>query len=184
MNPEAGLDVIVVLGADNHPDGRLTSMAAVRAEAALDLYRRTPGAKLLVSGGFGDHFNRAAEPHAAYLSRHLRAAGVPESAFLPPALSAHTVDDGRLVREILAPLAVRSLQVVTSRFHLRRARYVFAHFFPGRPIAFTAAPNALSWREWWRRAAHERQALATMRRQGGVMAEGRLIPTPRAGDKK
>src|SRR6266536_4320288 len=73
---EANLDVIVVLGASNDAQGGLTPTAVARAECALGEYCAREGSKMLITGGFGPHFNVGPEPHARYVRRYLVSRGV------------------------------------------------------------------------------------------------------------
>jgi uncharacterized SAM-binding protein YcdF (DUF218 family) len=171
------LDVVLYLGAQNDPQGVLDEMTRVRAAGALDAYRARPGAKLLVTGGHGA-FNRAPLPHAHYVVQHLRTQGVPADDLLPLVESRHTVEDAALAREALAPLDVRSICVVTSAFHVPRARLIFSCFFDPALLSFVGTPNNAS-EEWLvKRDAHEQKRIAEIRQQGGVLYGGRLWPLP------
>lgn len=79
--------LIVVLGSPNTDDGRLFGVAKERCARAAVLWQEEPECGLLLTGGFGDHFNRTDVPHAEYLRRHLVELGVPKGRFLEFALS-------------------------------------------------------------------------------------------------
>jgi uncharacterized SAM-binding protein YcdF (DUF218 family) len=171
------VDVIIYLGAENDAEGILSETARVRAQGAIKVYRATPGSKLLVTGGYGA-FNPAPLPHAHYVVQHLLACGVPAGDLLPIVESRHTVDDAALTREALAPLDVRSLCVVTSGFHVQRARLIFSCFFDPARLSFVITPDCLSGERLQRRQAHETQSTALIRRQGGILYRGKLWPLP------
>jgi uncharacterized SAM-binding protein YcdF (DUF218 family) len=171
------MNVIIYLGARNDAQGRLCRTALRRIEGALDAYRATPGSKLLVTGGHG-HFNPTSLPHAHYVVQHLLAQGVPEDDLLPIVESRHTVEDAALSRDVLASLDVDSICVVTSTFHVARARLIFRCFFDPARLSFASTPAFLSTERLQQRKAHETASIALIRRQGGILYQGRLWPLP------
>lgn len=118
-DPIEHADVIIILSDDN--------FYADRATRAAELFREGK-ASLIVAIG------RRLRPVAgiAELMEHdLIERGVPkDKIFRFP----HDDDNTREEAETLAPLAVqkkwRSVIVVTSNYHTRRARYIFRHVFP------------------------------------------------------
>ncbi len=156
------MHVIVVLGAPNDENGQLSAVALGRAETALREYRAHPGGKLLLTGGYGSHFNTTDKPHAHYAARFLTSRGAAPEDILPFAESATTIEDALLAERILRGYAVESLTVVTSGFHLRRARLIFEKVFPSQAITFVAAPDALSPEEYEQARRHEEEAIARL----------------------
>jgi len=73
---------IVVLGSPNDSAGNLSTMGIERCQQALIEYARNPGAKILPTGGWGEHFNTTDHPHGFYVGKYLAAHGVPEGQFL------------------------------------------------------------------------------------------------------
>jgi hypothetical protein len=171
------MNVIIYLGADNDARGVLSEMAVERARHALDVYRSTPGAKLLVTGGFGA-FNTAPLPHAHYVVEYMLEQGVPADDLLPIVESRHTVEDAALSRQVLAPLDVSSICVVTSGFHIQRAQLIFSCFFDLGLLSFASTPDCISGGRLLRRQAHEANSIALIHRQGGILYQDRLWPLP------
>lgn len=161
--------LIVILGAPNGDDGQLSRMAQGRVVLGYQLYRerQAVGWRLLLTGGFGEHFNRTALPHAAYLQRWLLAHGVPADAIVEFALSRHTGEDARLALPIVERQGVRHLLVVTSDFHLARAEFIFRAVFPDYGVEFAGASYlpTCSHAEQERLIAHEAHRLAELRDQ-------------------
>lgn len=164
----AGL--IVILGSPNGDDGQLSPMAQGRVALGYRLYRerQAAGWRLLLTGGFGEHFNRTALPHAAYLQQWLLIHGVPADDIVEFALSRHTGEDARLALPIVERQGVRQLLVVTSDFHLARAEFIFRTVFPDYAIELAGAPylSTCSLVEQERLITHEAHRLAELR--GGV----------------
>jgi len=121
--------VILVLGSPNDEHGHLYSIALERCRRALRLHRDNPTWPLLLTGGFGAHFNTTDKPHAYYLRRWLEANAVPPAAFLPFAESRNTLEDAALAKPILLATGARCALIITSDFHADRARFVFEREF-------------------------------------------------------
>ena len=161
---EPGL--IVILGSPNTDDGDLPAMALGRVTAGYQLYqeRRATGWQLLLTGGFGEHFNRTAFPHAYYLQQWLLTQRVPAHAIVDFALSRHTGEDALLALPIVERTGVRQLCVVTSDFHVARAALIFRRVFPDYPVEFVGAPylSTCSPAEQERLTAHEAKRIAEL----------------------
>ena len=117
--------LIIVLGSPNDSEGNLYGVGLERCERAFRLWREDESRRFLLTGGFGEHFNTSDRPHAEYLQRRLVALGVPETSFLPFALSLNTLEDASMSKPITVESGARSGIVVTSDYHLERARFVF-----------------------------------------------------------
>ena len=181
MDDSPSYEVVVILGAENDASGRLSEMTVERARGGLREYWKRPGSKLLLTGGYG-LFNQAAEPHAVYLARYLVEQGLDARDLLPFAISAHTVEDAALAQKILADYAVQAITIVTSEVHLARARLIFEHFFKAEPqaepLTFVGTPNAVSPARLETMRLHETKSINLIKKQGGIIYEGRLIRSP------
>jgi len=169
-----GQDILVILGAPNATDGSLSPMACSRADRALAEYRRRPGCKIVITGGWGRSFNTTDKPHAHYVAEYLRGRGVSDDDILPFAESSNTVQDAVYVRAILGDRPVRTLCVITSDFHCPRADYVFRAVFPDCDVVTLPAAAPLSPEDRERRERHEAAAMKQLHDQGGVI----LPPAP------
>jgi len=121
--------MIVVLGSPNSGNGQLYSVAKERCELALAEYAKRSGWKFLLTGGYGTHFNTTDQPHAVYLKRYLVKRGVPSQAIVEFAESTNTLQDASLSKPIVLKYRVSEIVVVTSDYHIDRARYVFEREF-------------------------------------------------------
>jgi hypothetical protein len=159
--------LIVILGSPNDSAGNLAAMGQGRVQLGYELYRqfRNQGYRLLLTGGYGSHFNTTDKPHAHHAQQLLCRLGVPLQDFVEFAESQHTLDDAVQAAPIVEKYGTRHLLAVTSDFHLPRARVVFEHIFPDRILEFYGAPYLASCspEEQERLLAHERRALASLR---------------------
>lgn len=141
-------DVIVVLSAGS----------PWRNQKAAELYRRGLAPKIITLGdSYYDHLLPAlgqrltdAELNALLVARY----GVPAADIVPVRGRANgTYDEARLVRHYLQQEnSIRSLIVVTSGFHSRRARWVFRqvlHEEPVRVAVVEAESPDFTAANWW-----------------------------------
>ncbi len=71
---ETPVELLVVLGSPNDDDGRLSPRAVERLRGALREHRARPDLPILLTGGFGEHFNRSSpRPHAEHALARFRA---------------------------------------------------------------------------------------------------------------
>src|SRR5439155_26294774 len=85
--------LLITLGAPNDSQGVLSPIARGRAQSAIREYQRRPGCKIIVTGGYGKHFNTTDQPHAVYVVRFLLAGGVSAGDLVQVRDSSNTVDD-------------------------------------------------------------------------------------------
>ena len=176
MNETPGL--IVILGSPNDEAGALSEIGQGRIALGLQKFqqRSSQGWRILLTGGFGDHFNRTSLPHAEYGKRLLIELGVPEAAFVEPALSCNTVDDALKSRPIVEGHKVRNLLVVSSDFHMARVEFIFRAVFPDFRLEFAGAPyvHSRTMEERQRLQTHEERELSSLRERGASIVGGRL----------
>ncbi|MGB0578994.1 MAG: GNAT family N-acetyltransferase [Limisphaerales bacterium] len=151
--------VIVLLGAPNEPDGTLSPIARHRCERALLEHRRNPDWPILPTGGFGEHFNTAPEPHGFYTTQFLIDQGVNPASILPVADSCYTKDDADKAKPILESTGLKRLILVTSEFHAQRASRIFKTAFPKWRIDLSCALTELPRAELSHLRSHEKKAL-------------------------
>jgi uncharacterized SAM-binding protein YcdF (DUF218 family) len=170
---------VVVLGSPNDAAGVLSEIGRGRIELGRQTYLplRDAGWRMLLTGGFGAHFNTTDNPHAFYARAALLVAGLDEADFVELAVSSNTVDDALQARTIVDKYGVDRLIVVSSDFHLARASYVFSEVFPDKELQFLGAPYLATRprEERERLVAHEKRELESLRARrssivGGVLS--------------
>lgn len=133
--------IIIALGSANDDLGNLTKMSKERLDLVFKTYRHNLGARLLMTGGYGDHFNTTKKPHAFYAKQYLVQKGVPASAFLPLVESTNTIEDAELSRKVLDKYLNAQIIVVTSDFHIDRAKKIFETIFPNHHFEFSSSKS-------------------------------------------
>lgn len=128
--------IIIVLGSPNSDDGLLYDVAIQRCELALKAYKKTP-CKILLTGGFGVHFNKSNKPHAFYLGQHLIQSGVAKTDILEYIESSNTIEDATMSIYIFEKYTINNATIITSDFHLERAKFIFNKVCNNSNINFT-----------------------------------------------
>ena len=126
--------IITVLGSPNDKSGKLYSIAIERCNEAVKLYKSNPGWKIVLTGGYGGHFNTTERPHAFYLKQYLVEHGIPENDILEFVESSNTLEDASLLKPIIIRYAIAFVVVITSDFHVERARYIFEREFSNNEV--------------------------------------------------
>lgn len=148
-------DAIIVLGARVLPDGTPSEALVARVERGVQLFQQGLAPRLLISGGGSGETSEAAMGRALALR-----AGVPEAACLIETKSGSTFANALHSAELLRPLGVTRVFVVTDDFHAYRA---VAHFRrAGFDVVLVAVRRALALdsRLWWTL----REVVAVLRR--------------------
>jgi uncharacterized SAM-binding protein YcdF (DUF218 family) len=143
----SGLDdapeIIVVLGGGLLPDGSPDAATVRRSEAAATLALERPQAAVIASGGGPlpsepQHAAASARPlgpEARHIARILVERGVAPARIHVEDESMDTVGNAVFTAaRYLKDLTPRPLALVTSPFHLDRARWIFARALPGWQI--------------------------------------------------
>lgn len=137
--PPQKADMIVVLAGDGFGHRILTAGQLVREGYA---------PKALVSGPDGSYGNYECDLAIPFAVR----AGYPESYFIPAPHHARSTDEEvRVLNAKLHALGVKSILLVTSNFHTRRAGKIFRRLAPDLRIFVVAAPDEYFKPDsWWR----------------------------------
>ena len=134
------MEVIVVLGSPNFPNGTLGPIALDRLQGCLSIFNPQKH-KILCTGGFGTHFNTSPIAHANYLKDFLIQKGVPSTAFLPLALSSNTVEDAVMSKSILIKTEFKDLVIITSEYHVARVKFIFTEILKDFNLNFNAVTH-------------------------------------------
>lgn len=135
------MKIILVLGSPNEPDGKLSEMAKSRIAICRELYKPETY-KIVLTGGFGPHFNTTDKPHSYYLKQNLVSENVREEDILALIESRHSVEDATLSKWIIAKYQPEEIFIVTSDYHFERAKIIFeAVYAPFTDFSFSIASS-------------------------------------------
>lgn len=149
----------MILGSPNDEQGNLSSVAIERLTQGIKEYSSRPGFSILLTGGFGVHFNTSERPHAFYAMQHLLKYGIPKEEILEFVESSNTLEDAALSRPILEKYNVKNVIIVTSDFHAKRAKMVFEREFPRYNLSVSPSFTHLSKEQLTSLEAHEEAML-------------------------
>ena len=156
--------ILVVLGSPNSPEGELSSISKGRLNYCKRVF--TEGSLIVCTGGWGDHFNTAKQPHAHYAKSYLIENGISEHTFLDIALSKHTVDDAVKLIPILSPFKHPTVTIITSDYHLERVELIFTEILSDYNIEFIGVSSHLDKTSYDALVQHERKKIKAIKENG------------------
>jgi len=120
--------------------GELSVIAKSRLDQCLEICRVSGDFLVLLTGGFGGHFNKTDRMYALYAYEYLVSLGLNPSNVSALVPSTDTVEDATMSIRIIDHLNPKKITVITSDFHLERVRYIFERVFNNRPIEYSSVP--------------------------------------------
>tara|TARA_Y100001934_G_scaffold231249_1_gene279264 strand:+ start:4490 stop:5032 length:543 start_codon:yes stop_codon:yes gene_type:complete len=154
--------IIVLLGAPNSPAGELSGIARERCDLVAEEHRKRPDWLILPTGGHGEHFNTAPEPHFVYATRYLVEQGIGEDSMFSGVSSQNTVEDASMAARRIRSAGVTDVVIVTSDFHMARAEFLFRRELPEIRLDVTGSTTDLPEEELTQLRDHEERALARL----------------------
>jgi len=126
MKTGMGNGCILILGAPNDKNGNLSLIAKTRLIQGATELSLNPGFKILLTGGFGKHFNETNHPHWKYAKDFLiKELSISPNSFLYESIeSDNTVEDVEKAKPIIQKYNFKKIILVTSEFHLKRVKYI------------------------------------------------------------
>jgi len=176
--------IVIALGAAVHADGSLSAAMCRRVARAVQVTRERPGARLLLSGGYGKRHPPGLPPEAQLMAGLARDAGVSPDALIVEGLSRDTLGNAMHSLDALtaAGLTQGRLVVVTDRPHLRRAVWCFRRVARARRLSVLIEGVGVPITD--RRAAAKAtfwETLALLVYLRRLLRLGRLVATPDGG---
>jgi len=156
--------ILVVLGATNSADGKLSTTAIERLNTCAKLF--TVEDLVICTGGWGDHFNITKKSHALYSKEYLLKKGILNTSFLPFALSSNTVEDAVKIKEIIASVSCHGLMIITSNFHLERVELIFNEILKKTTINYVGAKDMMLKKNLKKAIEHEKKAIKKIKENG------------------
>ncbi len=121
--------IIIILAHMNDKRGKLSKIAMERLDLGKKVFLKNKDYRILLTGGVGKIFNYAKLPHYVYAQRYLITQGLQKKDFLPGVESSNTVRDALNSKKVVLQSPPKKLIIITSDFHLRRARFIFKKVF-------------------------------------------------------
>jgi len=172
-SPEAG--AIVVLGGDvgiPSPPRAQSQLNGNRLLHAYRLYQAGKASQIMITGG-NVFAQKGLSSEASYSSAILTSWGIPDEAVITETTSRNTYQNALLSRQILGPLGIDKILLVTNAFHMPRAVLVFRHagfdVIPspsGFSVTDYSRPVLL---DWWPSLGNLGKAQAVMHEKLGML---------------
>jgi len=137
---------ILILGAPNDINGNLSLIAKTRLKQGFKELSLNQGFKILLTGGFGKHFNETSNTHWSYAKAFLiKEFSIAGDSFLSESIeSSNSVEDIEKAEPIFQKYDFKKIIIVTSEFHLERVKYITekALGFNGGKLFYSCAEDA------------------------------------------
>jgi uncharacterized SAM-binding protein YcdF (DUF218 family) len=159
FNSEEMQNIIVVLGSSNSDSGELSETAVNRLGKAVEFYNKNKDYGIICTGGFGEHFNTTSFPHAKYAADYLIKNGVPPDNILEYVISSNTIEDALKTKSLIENLQVKNLVIITSDFHMKRAKLLFKKYLNDQNLTFIEARSTLDKDVLEKLKEHEQKAI-------------------------
>lgn len=134
-------ELVIVLGSTIRPDGSLSDIAIERLEVTRNILSSFESPHLIITGGFGPHFNKTDKAYSLYAYEYLVQHGISKDCVTALIPSTDTVEDATLTRRVLKGRIPSRMSIVTSDFHVPRATYIFNIVFKETNIKFVSVPH-------------------------------------------
>jgi len=122
-------DAIIVLGNQLRPTGELGRTARSRVKQGVSLVREGRAPVLVVSGGHGYVGPALNVTEATKMKQYAQELGLPARSIIMEDQSRDTLGNGYYTHIMARRHDWRSVLLVTTDLHLRRAHYIFKHIF-------------------------------------------------------
>ena len=158
--------LIMVLGAPNDDNGQLSPIAIDRLYRAFDLATCYSTAKIICTGGKGEHFNNTSKPHYYYAQEFLILKGIPKERFLKGIASTNTVQDFSMSKSFLEKYNPDLLIIITSEFHIERVKLIAEKIIPKIKKFYASVASSLTEEELKPLKEHEKNAVYFLKEHG------------------
>lgn len=138
-------DAIIVLGCQINEDGTISDLLKSRVDKGIELYKKSISKRLIFTGGVSHRVESASRTEASVMKEYAIAKGVNEKDIFLEDEAQDTVGNIYFVSvKLLNPNKWKDIVVVTSNFHLKRAKFLFRFYFKyGYIMEFMGADNVL-----------------------------------------
>ncbi|WP_422104588.1 methyltransferase domain-containing protein [Winogradskyella sp.] len=129
-------EIIIILGSTNDDFGEVSPIGKGRLKVGYELSKTLENAKIILTGGFGSHFNNTDKPYYYYANKYLKSIGGDENLILAKISSKDTIEDAHLSYKTIKEYRPKTIFIVTSKFHEERVKYIFNHIYDDYNLEF------------------------------------------------
>ena len=163
------MTAIVVLGSPNTPEGELLQMAKKRLDRCYQEYLSNQY-PIILTGGFGLHFNTSIYPHHHLAKEYLIQKGADNQDIIAFLDSTNSVQDATMLLPVLSENPFKHLNIITSDYHVERVEFIFKSVLADRvSLSFMGVDSEGVTPEILEKLiAHEKAALEGLRQNGVI----------------
>lgn len=168
-------DVIIVLAGGIRDSGELPESVRQRIHKAKELFDNQMAQKIIMSGRWSSSRNSTPPTtEAEAMSRYAQKIGIPKEALHREENSQNTAGNAFYSTvHFLKPNNWKNVIVVTSDFHLPRAKFIFNKFLgPEYSIRYESAQTTFSVKKWLRWQLSERIILGMTKKRFEKLQDG------------
>ncbi|QSB02066.1 YdcF family protein [Methylomonas sp. EFPC1] len=132
-------EIIMVLGSTINSEGKLSEIAVGRLEKCIEVVKNKDDYLIVLTGGFGSHFNTTNRMYSLYAYEYLINNGIDTdriSALIP---SVDTVEDATLSYRVIKHLNPLKVVIITSEFHQERVKYIFGKVYKDFKLEYVSS---------------------------------------------
>lgn len=122
------IDAIIVLGHCNDDKGNLSSSTINRLNHAIKVHNLAK--YIVLSAGFGQHFNTSSKPHSFWMEKYLLKKGILKKQIMQEKHARWTIENASLCLDLALKNRWKSVLIVTSSWHVPRTIVNFALLWP------------------------------------------------------
>lgn len=141
-------NIILILGSYNDDQGELSHIATSRLKRGILAYQEHKNSKIILTGGYGVHFNRTEKPHTFYARFFLIENNIPSYEILDEVESTHTLEDALFAKKVIDRFPYKKIIIVTSDFHMPRVQFIFDSIFNTHTLHYSIAVTDVSKEEY------------------------------------
>ena len=137
-------DVILIFGHLVDKNGNLSKEQILRIKKGTELFKKKEAKYLMVSGGFGKHFNQTNKSLGWYMKKFSIKQGINPKKIFIESKSFETIDNIIFSKRIIDRKKWKSIILVSSRYHIPRIKMICKYVFhKGYKLKFisTNTPN-------------------------------------------
>ena len=122
-------EIIMVLGSTINSEGILSEIAISRLEKCIEVVKNKDDYLIILTGGFGGHFNTTNRMYSLYAYEYLINNGIDTGSISALIPSIDTVEDATLSYRVIKHLNPLKIVIITSEFHQERVKYIFGKVY-------------------------------------------------------
>jgi len=132
-------DVVICLG-DVFTNEKNVEAMKLRTEKAVEIIKQKKANKIIFTGGFKTRKDLSEANFMANIAKNL---GISAEKIILEEKAYTTIDNAVYAKKILETEKLRSAIIVTSPYHLKRAKYIFKKVMPQQKLAFVKCRDNL-----------------------------------------